>query len=514
MKNRIICAVLALLLAVVPLNAFATPPDPTAELTGVLNEDGTINENKLNVGAAMLVDARTGEVLYEYNADQQYFPASITKIMTCLLVLEYLDRVPTAMDATITIEKNYRLEDGASNIGVTIGEHFRFKDLLYGLMLASGNEIGIILGEYIAGDIDTFIGMMNEKAAELGMTNTHYNNPHGLNDPTHLTTARDQAILAVAAMKNETFRKIVKTPTYTCPATNKHSARTWSNHNKLLLGGTSDDGESYARATGIKTGYTSKAKCTLVSSARDDNTDEEYIAVILYGANTSARFKACRVLLEYGFTHFDQMNAALYLPLLPQRGIEVAGAAEGQTLNAHLLGEDFYLTGLPDEIEAMKNDPASYFTVVPSYKDLEAPVYAGDSVGTYQLFYGDRLLGEGTLIASNTVESPVQETPAPTGKKTDEATKAPTVVNKDDLKPNPTTDPQDLVPTPSSSRVWFWLVLIGLILVVLIALICIVLSRAVRSRKEEKESAAQEEMSTRGGSASRRVRRSSSRRRR
>jgi len=455
--KRIITIFLALLLLVFPLTAFADPPDVEEELIEALKADGTLDPEALDCGGAILVDARTGQVLFEKNADQQYFPASITKIMTCLLVLEYVEEHPEVMDSTITIEKTYYLEENAANIGTRIGEEFRFKDLIYGLMLASGNEIGIILGEEIAGDLNTFIDMMNARAQELGMVNTHYNNPHGLNDPTHLTTARDQSILAVEAMKNDLFREIVATDVYTCPETNKSDARRWSNHNKLMLGETTDDSQAYDKAIGIKTGYTSKAKCTLVSAAREEETGEEYIAVCMYGRNTEARFHSCRVMLEYGFTAYDQTDTSLYLDLFSGKDIAVPGAQEGYTLSYKAEGAPMYITRTVSDMEQLKADPTAYLNLKAELKsDLSAPIMAGDVVGSFTYTLGDQFLGTGNLIATNDVPVPEPDpTPTPV------PTKAPAANKPGSLQQGTDSDP---------TSIWGWVALaLFLVMLILVA---------------------------------------------
>jgi len=411
MKKLVAFCCILLSLLFVPLPVLAAIPDAAEELEGALNSDGTLDEDDLNVGGAILVDAHSGEVLFEKNADEQYFPASITKIMTCLLVLEHVEEHPEALNSTVTVQKTYVLEDNASNIGAKVGEQFNFKDLMYGLMLASGNEVGIILGEEIAGDIDTFIDRMNEKAQELGMTNTHYENPHGLNDPEHLTTARDQALLAVEAMKNDLFRQIVTTNVYTCPATNLSGARVWPNHNLLLVGADSSDSEAYDKAIGIKTGYTSLAKCTLVSAAREDETQEEYIAVVLYGTNSAARFKSCRIMLEYGFTHYDLLDGADYLDQFDQE-VPVNNAESGETFTAQAVGEDLYYTDAAHQIEEIKADPGGFLEMEYTWhENLTAPIAKGDVVGIFTMKCSGLVLGTGNMVAAEDVAALPESTP-------------------------------------------------------------------------------------------------------
>ena len=161
--------------------------------------------------AAILIDRDSGRVLFEQNADKRLYPASTTKIMTAVLVLEnlQLDSVVVASnDAVMSIPA------GASNMGILEGEQLTVEQLLYGALVESANEACNVLAEYMCGDVDSFVVKMNEKAQALGMQNTKFLNPHGLHSPEHYTTARDLAILARYAMQNETFREVVSTAQY------------------------------------------------------------------------------------------------------------------------------------------------------------------------------------------------------------------------------------------------------------------------------------------------------------
>ena len=203
--------------------------------------------------AVMLLDAATGDVLYEKNADETIEPASTTKIMTLLLALENAD-----MDSEVTISSN-AANQGGSLLHVSTGEKIKMKDLLNGMMLASGNDAAVAVAEAVGGSESGFADMMNAKASELGMTKSHFVVPHGMHEDNHYSTARDMSLLTIYAMQNEDFAKIVGQASYTMPADNKHSS-TWEvkNTNKLLLSD-SDNKYYYKYATGIKTGSTPAA---------------------------------------------------------------------------------------------------------------------------------------------------------------------------------------------------------------------------------------------------------------
>ena len=201
--------------------------------------------------SAVLMDAATGRVLYEKNADARSLIASTTKIMTALIICEQCD-----LQDIVTVPAE-AVEVEGSSLALTAGEKLTVEALLYGMMLRSGNDAAAALAIYSAGSIPAFAERMNRRAAKLGLRGTHFENPHGLDADTHYSTARDLARLACAALKNDDFRRIVGTKTITA------GGRALTNHNKLLW--------RYPGATGVKTGYTKKAGRVLVSSAMRDN---------------------------------------------------------------------------------------------------------------------------------------------------------------------------------------------------------------------------------------------------
>ena len=204
----------------------------------------------------ILMDMDSKKVLASKNKDVPKLIASITKIMTCILAIES-NKLDETVEVSNIIKKSY-----GSGIYIEEGEQIKLRDLLYGLMLRSGNDAALVIAEYVGKDIDTFVNMMNQKAKEIGMSKTIFRNPSGLDneDSGNYSTAYDMAILTSYAMKNEEYKKIVKTKKYTIK-TNKKTY-IWKNKNKLL-------NEEYI--TGGKTGYTEKAKRTLVSTASSDN---------------------------------------------------------------------------------------------------------------------------------------------------------------------------------------------------------------------------------------------------
>ena len=195
--------------------------------------------------SAILMDVESGRVLYESNAHREMLIASTTKIMTCLVALE-----DHSLSERVKIKREYTLAEGSS-MYLKEGEELTLETLLYGLMLASGNDAALAVAGHCSGSTEKFVKRMNEKAAELGMTHTSFANPNGLDAEGHYSTAYDMARLAACAMENETFRRIVSTVSV------EIGGRTFTNHNKLLY---RIDG-----CVGLKTGYTRAAGRTLVS---------------------------------------------------------------------------------------------------------------------------------------------------------------------------------------------------------------------------------------------------------
>ena len=233
--------------------------------------------------SAVLMDAESGRILYSQNADQPRLIASITKIMTAVVALEEgeLDKV-----YQVTAED---MAEGSS-MYLQKGEKLTLETLLYGLMLPSGNDAALAVAHCVSGDLEDFVEAMNRKAEELGMENSSFANPNGLDHEDHYSTARDMAILTRYALENETFRRIVSTKSITI------GGRTMTNHNKLL--------SNYEGCLGVKTGYTKAAGRTLVSAAERDG--QTLIAVTLCDGNDWADHQA---LFDYGFSTYPRTVA-------------------------------------------------------------------------------------------------------------------------------------------------------------------------------------------------------------
>ena len=232
--------------------------------------------------SAALID-ESGQILYEKNANVKGYPASTTKIMTALVVLEKLDELGLGMDSEVIIPEEAVGIEGSS-IYLKKGERISIEELLYGLMLQSGNDSATALAICVGGSLSSFVSMMNEKAETLGCSGTHFTNPSGLYEENHYTTAADLARIAGEAMKRDDFRKIVSAKDWQ----NADGSRRFHNKNKTVF--------QYDGATGVKIGFTKASGRTLVASAKRD--DKEMIAVVLRDGNW---FNDAYALMDYGF---------------------------------------------------------------------------------------------------------------------------------------------------------------------------------------------------------------------
>ena len=238
----------------------------------------------VSAGAAILVDAEDGTVLYEKNADQKMYPASTTKIMTALIVLETLEALELGPNSEIVVPAEAQGVEGSS-LYLKEGERVSVEELLYGLMLQSGNDSAVALAACVGGSVEHFVERMNQRAAELGCRGTQFVNPNGLYDADHYTTARDLACIAKEAMKREDFRTIVGVQRWSSEGS---SGRSFVNKNKTVF--------QYEGGDGVKIGFTKASGRTLAASA--SRSGHRVIAVVLNDGNW---FQDAYALMDYGF---------------------------------------------------------------------------------------------------------------------------------------------------------------------------------------------------------------------
>ena len=250
-------------------------------------------------GSALVIDTVTGATLFSQDADEKIYPASTTKLLTAILALENC-----SLDETVTFsETAVDLESGASSIDAVAGEEMSLEDVLYGLLLPSGNDCANAIAEHVAGSIDAFAEMMNEKAEELGCTNSHFTNPSGLHDSDHYTTASDMFLIAKEAFSNSTIKEIISCASYTIDATNMSDERTFSNSNSLIQ---TDSTYYNSTVVGGKTGYTSSAGRALVILSESNNMN--LICLFFNCPYYYGVFSDANTLLDYVYNNFSIVN--------------------------------------------------------------------------------------------------------------------------------------------------------------------------------------------------------------
>ena len=244
------------------------------------------SEIGISAGQAILIDGHTGKVLYEKSADEKAYPASTTKIMTALVTIETLQKYGSPMDQIVEIPPEAQGVEGSS-LYLAAGEKISVEDLLYGLMLVSGNDAAVALAEIIGGGEKNFVKMMNDRAKELHCANTNFVNPNGLFDENHYTSVRDMAIIAKTAMENREFRKIVSAKVRKAKR-EESTYITFNNKNKTVY--------DYKGGSGVKIGYTKDSGRTLVASA--DRGERRMICVVMSAPDW---FNDAYRLMDYGF---------------------------------------------------------------------------------------------------------------------------------------------------------------------------------------------------------------------
>lgn len=357
----------------------------------------------VNAAAGLLVDVQYDTILYEKNAQSKRYPASITKVMTALLVIEALERGDLQTDTLLTC-KSTSLEDitwDSSTQNIKVGEQMSVEELLYCLLCASANEAGNILAEGVSGSIPAFVEAMNTRAQELGMTNTHFVNPHGLHNNDHYSTAYDIYLMTREAMRYPLFQKIVGTADHTVPATNMSDARRFFNTN-ALLSNWQYTGYTYSAATGVKTGHTGEAGYCLVASAQSNG--RTLISVVLGAENVippggtveRRQFSESSKMLKWGFSNFK-----VHTLLGPGTLMSEVPVTLGKNVSYVLGGPaEIIETVLPIDL-----DPELVQTEVTLLREsVEAPVKQGQVLGSITVSYNGTVYGSSDLVAINDVE--------------------------------------------------------------------------------------------------------------
>ena len=338
---------------------------------------------ELDIGgkSALLMDVATGTVLYENNSNLQLAPASVTKVMTMLLIMEAVDAGKISLEDTVTASEA-AASKGGSQIFLKVGETMSVADMLKSIAVSSANDCACAMAEHIAGSESAFVEMMNARAKELGMENTHFVNCTGLDDDpqaaSHLTSAGDIALMSRELMK---YHPDIKKFTTIWMDTVRNGTFGLSNTNKLI--------RFYPGATGLKTGFTSGAGYCLSATAEREGM--ELIAVVMGCTTSQERTAACKAMLDYGFVNF-----ALVSPDLTEHTTTVpVKLGRSPALSAVLGGETQMLID--------KGKKSSVTTEVTLVESVTAPVTKGQVLGTMTVKAGDQLLAEVPLVAAEDV---------------------------------------------------------------------------------------------------------------
>ncbi len=385
--------ILCLLFSFAGASAAPTPtPAPTLppfdESVPVYDEEHpeNLSSDQLYSQAFLLMDWDSGKVLMEKNADVRMNPASTTKVLTLLVAVEAYEKNDWSLYNVITIpEEASQIANDSSVVPVTVGEQMTMLDLMYGMMLRSGNDAAMAIAKIVAGDVPTFVDMMNRRAQELGCTGTHFSNPHGYTSDDHYTTVRDMALITQAAMQHQVIRKIVGTGQYTMAATDKRKELIIENSNLLVVYGSK---YRYSGATGVKTGTTSAAGQCLISSAERDGIR---LLAVCFKSTTSfvnAKWQDATRLLDYGYSRYKTYSFSdLYG--MTTVSVPISGAAEEDPyggvvkLNALVNCSGTYeVTIFDEDIGLLLKDFTSPEKLKIEYtRELTAPIDAGTVIG-------------------------------------------------------------------------------------------------------------------------------------
>ncbi len=345
-------------------------------------------EDQLYALSAILITQDKGEVIFEKEADTLRYPASTTKILTVLLGIMLVDD----LDQYVTVsETALQIPEDSSKMGLSVGEEIRFRDVLYGTMLLSGNDGANVIAETVSGSISAFVDLMNETAALYGCENTHFANPHGYHDERHYTTARDMAVIARQAMANEVFAQIAGAVSWSIPKTNKRKARTITTRSEYMLTGTEDSPNKYyyPYANGIKTGVHSHSGYCFVGSASKE--DVQLISVVFF-TGKRARWADTIKLMNYGFSQYQSVTPADLYNMNPIT-IETSNYSTSDSSRGRLRlvcqPEDpqavVRIVATKNEISRMAGSLTE--TMLIQYtRDFIAPIEAGEQIGTMIYF--------------------------------------------------------------------------------------------------------------------------------
>lgn len=329
--------------------------------------------------SVILVEQSSGTVLYEKNADAKCAIASVTKVMTALLLMEEIDKGNIKYDDLITASENAEAM-GGSQVYLEVGEQMTVDDMLKGLMIASGNDVAVAIGEHISGDLPKFIDLMNKRAKELGMKNTNFKNPNGLPDDNHYSTARDVAIMSRELVENHP--DIIKYSTIWMD-TLRGGEFELANTNKLVA--------RYDWITGLKTGFTTEAGHCLSATGTKDKMS--LVAVVLGGPTSEIRFSEAKLLMDHGFDNYVFKEKISKGDVLAEATI-----IKGKKESVNGVAKNDY------SIIDKKNEKGNIEKEIELIPDIKAPVEKGQKLGVMRIKKGDSVMGEIDIVSEEAVK--------------------------------------------------------------------------------------------------------------
>lgn len=352
-----------------------------------------VSPSDLVAESAVLINQTSGQVIFDKNANTPMYPASTTKVLAAIIILEDLP-----LDEVVTIDAASPYA-GGSAIALEPGETLTVEQLLYALMITSANDAAEALAIHHSGSIEAFAAVMNERAAEMGAVNSNFENPHGLPNPNHLTTAYDLALIAQRAMKNEVFRNIVQTRRYEIPPTNMKSETRYLNSTNSFYQGIEGSNDlisirgvnvpiAYEYVTGIKRGYTDEAMNCLISSATKD--DKSYISVVLK-SNGNSMYADSRLLLDYGL--FGVQSFEL---LSKDVVVENVNLNNKRKTVIPLVLEQTLRVDLTEGV-----DPTLLEKKIAIESTIDLPVMKGEVLGTISYYYGETQVASAKLVSQD-----------------------------------------------------------------------------------------------------------------
>ena len=327
--------------------------------------------------SAILIEKETGTVLFEKDADKIMEPASVTKVMTILLIVEAVQRGDMSLDDMITCSAR-AASMGGSQVYLKEGEQMTLGDMLKSIVVASANDAAVAVAEHMCGSESAFAALMNSRAAELGMTNTNFNNCTGLmDDPAHITTARDIAIMSRELISHDMIKDFTKIWTDTI----RNGEFGLTNTNKLV--------RYYEGATGLKTGFTNRSMYCLSATAQRDGV--EYIAVVMHGETSAKRFEDAKILLSYAFANYTLIDTSP-TEIIPPVRVTLGKADTVQPIAADAR-----------KLVVLKTEASDITCQTELCEKISAPVYKGDKLGQVTVTNGDSVVYTYDLIADSDV---------------------------------------------------------------------------------------------------------------